>query len=63
MPRTLNRILLAGGIALATWGLTRTVPALLGAEPGYFGRPLYLVTVWTFIWVVCLVALVRSFRR
>ncbi|MGD2114566.1 MAG: hypothetical protein PVG07_05930 [Acidobacteriota bacterium] len=62
MGRLLIRILLVLGLALATWGLVITVPPLLGAEPGYLARSLYLVIVWGLIWISCLVVLVRSFR-
>ena len=61
MRRLLIRALLLAGLALATWGLFRTVPALLGADPGYVARTLYLVLLWGFLWAGCAFGLVRSF--
>jgi len=63
MGRIVMRLLLIAALGLSTWGLFVTVPALLHAEPSYVSRPLYVVMMWSFIWIATAVVLVRSFRR
>lgn len=63
MGRIATKLLLLIALGLATWGLVITVPALIHAEARYVSRPLYVVIMWSFIWIASAVVLVRSFRR
>jgi len=63
MGRAVTRFLLLVALALSTWGLFVTVPALVHAEASYVSRPLYVVMMWSFIWIASAVVLVRNLRR
>ncbi len=63
MKRALTAVLLLLALAVASWGLAVSVPALAGTVAGYVTRDLYLVLAWSAIWIACAVALVRLARR
>ena len=55
----LRALALAAGLALATWGLARTVPGLATAAPGYLARDLLPVLLWALLSIACLLGVLH----
>ena len=52
---------LTAGLALAAWGLARTLPDLPTAAPGYLARDLLPVLLWALLAIATLLGLLRLF--
>ena len=58
-PPLLQALALTAALALAAWGLARTLPDLPTAAPGYLARDLLPVILWGLLAIGCLAGLVR----
>jgi len=60
-PPLVQALALTAGLALAAWGLARTLPDLATATPGYLARDLLPVLLWVLLAIATLLGLLRLF--